>query len=211
MLSPFGLILVLLFAARDCGLVAVRGVNCPGCCKGLEMRSSRKFDVAGGSDGVLEELKALDRLGFAELKARFGLAYGSDCRASKELMRLALGFEAQVNALGGLGPEDQKVLAGAVAQIESFKSVGRPSRPVGELVMPSRPKPAIKPGTRFVREWGGKFHEVIALETGQFAYEGRLYGSLSEIAGVITGAKWSGPRFFGLKKAKSSKRGSSHD
>ena len=69
-------------------------------------------------------------------------------------------------------------------------------------------KTTVKPGTRFVREWGGKFHEVQALEGGTFAYSGKIYGSLSEIARVITGAHWSGPRFFGLKKPK---RGSSHD
>ena len=70
-------------------------------------------------------------------------------------MRLALGFGAQGKAVGGLGPKDQKVLAGVVVQIQNLRSVGRPMRPVGELlplVEHSEPKPAIKLITRFVRE-----------------------------------------------------------
>ncbi len=54
-------------------------------------------------------------------------------------------------------------------------------------------------GSRFVRAWGGKTHEVTVVDRG-FAYRGKAYRSLSEIAKVITGAHWSGPRFFGLKR-----------
>jgi hypothetical protein len=56
-------------------------------------------------------------------------------------------------------------------------------------------------GTRLVRTWGDAKHEVIVLEDG-FAYRGKAYGSLSEIARLITGARWSGPRFFGLKSSE---------
>lgn len=54
-------------------------------------------------------------------------------------------------------------------------------------------------GTRLVREWHGKVHEVIVLEKG-YQWQGRTYRSLSAIAGAITGSQWSGPRFFGLKE-----------
>jgi hypothetical protein len=56
-------------------------------------------------------------------------------------------------------------------------------------------------GTRLVRTWGEAKHEVLVLEDG-FAYRGKAYGSLSEIARLITGARWSGPRFFGLKSSE---------
>jgi hypothetical protein len=59
----------------------------------------------------------------------------------------------------------------------------------------------LRPGTRLVRNWGDAKHEVIVLEDG-FAYRGKVYGSLSEIARLITGARWSGPRFFGLKSSE---------
>jgi hypothetical protein len=57
----------------------------------------------------------------------------------------------------------------------------------------------LKPGTRLLREWGGRTHSVIVLDGG-FEYDGSRYRSLTEIARRITGAHWSGPRFFGLRK-----------
>lgn len=59
----------------------------------------------------------------------------------------------------------------------------------------------IKPGTRLVRDWGGNSHHVVVLEDG-FLYQDRRYRSLTQIALDITGAKWSGPRFFGLVDRK---------
>ena len=56
-----------------------------------------------------------------------------------------------------------------------------------------------KPGTRFVREWQGKLHEVAVLADG-YEYNDRTYRSLSEIARYITGTRWSGPAFFGLHR-----------
>ena len=56
-----------------------------------------------------------------------------------------------------------------------------------------------KAGTRFVREWQGKLHEVSVLTEG-YEYNGHIYRSLSEIARKITGTRWSGPAFFGLKR-----------
>ena len=58
----------------------------------------------------------------------------------------------------------------------------------------------IKPGTRLVRDWGGVSHHVLVLEKG-YLYRDDRFDSLSQLARHITGAKWSGPRFFGLGKA----------
>ena len=63
---------------------------------------------------------------------------------------------------------------------------------------------ALKPGTRLVREWQGRAHEVIVLADG-YLWKGERYGSLSVIAGHITGAHWSGPRFFGTRKTVSAR------
>ncbi len=57
------------------------------------------------------------------------------------------------------------------------------------------PKARYLPGTRLIREWHGVTHEVIVEEKG-FRWQGREYASLSQIAQAITGARWSGPRFF---------------
>jgi hypothetical protein len=56
----------------------------------------------------------------------------------------------------------------------------------------------LKPGTKLVREWRGRVYQVLVLEEG-FRFEDRSYRSLTQIARNITGAAWSGPRFFGLK------------
>lgn len=58
---------------------------------------------------------------------------------------------------------------------------------------------SLKNGTRLVREWNGKSYHVLVCDDG-FEFEGRQFASLSHIAREITGAHWSGPRFFGLKK-----------
>ncbi len=68
----------------------------------------------------------------------------------------------------------------------------------------SQPKDTILPGTILRREWRGNLYEVMTLEDG-FAYEGQTYKSLSEIARLITGTRWNGPAFFGLRsRAKKS-------
>lgn len=55
------------------------------------------------------------------------------------------------------------------------------------------------PGAQLVRDWNGEQH-IVDVEKGSFRWRGRTYRSLSAIAEAITGAKWSGPRFFGLRK-----------
>jgi Protein of unknown function (DUF2924) len=67
----------------------------------------------------------------------------------------------------------------------------------GEAVALTTVRPKL--GTRYVREYGGKLHEVTVLDAG-YKYEGTNYRSLTEIAKVITGTKWSGPAFFGQKR-----------
>jgi hypothetical protein len=71
---------------------------------------------------------------------------------------------------------------------------------------PRSKKPApitLKPGTRLVREWRGQTLSVLVSEDGCFDWNGKRYASLSMIAREVTGAHWSGPRFFGLTNAKS--------
>ncbi len=60
------------------------------------------------------------------------------------------------------------------------------------------PPPELAVGTQILREWGGKTHRVSVGGDGRYAFAGRNYRSLSAIARDITGARWSGPRFFGV-------------
>ena len=65
--------------------------------------------------------------------------------------------------------------------------------------------PSLRAGSRLVREWQGKAHHVIVLDDG-FEHEGRRYSSLTQIASAITGVRWSGPVFFGVKKRAHARR-----
>lgn len=84
------------------------------------------------------------------------------------------------------------------AQVEASGTKISPARPT--LSAPAHPaSPALRPGTRLLREWRGATHEVLVLPKG-FEYAGKTFTSLSAIARVITGTPWSGPAFFGLKR-----------
>jgi hypothetical protein len=95
----------------------------------------------------------------------------------------------QERAHGGLAPAIKRRLRTLAVEFEANGA--------NSLV----PTPLLKPGTRLLREWGGKTHTVIVLEDG-FEYEGERYLSLTQIARRITGAHWSGPRFFGLRRVR---------
>jgi Protein of unknown function (DUF2924) len=62
-------------------------------------------------------------------------------------------------------------------------------------------QPTLKPGTVLLREWHGTEHQVVVREEG-IVFQGKTYKSLSEVAHRITGTRWSGPRFFGLKRRR---------
>jgi hypothetical protein len=97
---------------------------------------------------------------------------------SRRLLELSAAWHLQCRMCGGPGRELRRLLR-------------RGSRSEGG-------NPSIKPGTRLVREWNGRTHHVEVLDKG-FRWNDRTYRSLSSIAKAITGAHWSGPRFFGLQ------------
>ncbi len=99
---------------------------------------------------------------------------------SRTFLRRFLAFELQARRRGGLS----KQTIAALKQPETGPK-------------PKAMAPALKPGGRLVREWNGVTHVVDVTETG-FVWNGKTWRSLSAIARQITGAHWSGPRFFGL-------------
>jgi hypothetical protein len=100
----------------------------------------------------------------------------------------ALAYRIQEIAFGGLSKATLRRLASLAAEFESD----------GRIATPAQPR--IKPGARLVREWHGRTHAVVVTEEG-FEFEGKLYRSLTGMAREVTGAAWSGPRFFGLARA----------
>ena len=99
-------------------------------------------------------------------------------RTSRALLLRAVAYKLQERALGGLSAPTRRWLGGPEP------------RPVRRRVL--------RPGTVLVREWHGVGHQVQVLEGGVL-YQGERYRSLSEVARRITGTRWSGPRFFGVK------------
>ncbi|WP_375462185.1 DUF2924 domain-containing protein [uncultured Enterovirga sp.] len=100
----------------------------------------------------------------------------------RHLLLRILAYRIQADALGDLSREALLFL----------DRLGRGDRSV------PLPERAVRPGTVLVREWAGARHHVMVDQEG-FSWNGQTYRSLSEVAGAITGTKWSGPRFFGLK------------
>lgn len=143
-------------------------------------------------------LESLASFNLHQLREEWPKYYRSDVpfAMSPELLQRAIGYKIQENALGGLNRRSQLRLSSLKA------ALGRGKASAGE-----RTVPALKSGTKLLREWQGKVHEVLALDDGRFAYAGKSYGSLTTIAHTVTGVHRSGPKFFGLKMSRVSADG----
>ena len=151
------------------------------------------------ADSLANRLTGLETSSTVELRDRWERAFNRTVpkRASRDLLLRALAYHIQVQAEGGLSKDTRKRLARGA---DPKGNAGRPPRPASLR---------LKPGSRLIREWRGEVHRVTVLETG-FDWRGNRYASLSQIARVITGARWSGPLFFGLRKTGSAAREVAH-
>lgn len=138
---------------------------------------------------VAEGLAAIPGLPRATLIERWKRAYGRPPPKgiSRRLLEYAAAYHLQAQALGGLNPAVLRKLRRPAGSEQN----GAPAAPR------LRPKKTLLPGSRLVRDWNGRSHTVEVTDSG-FLYAGRQYRSLSGVARTITGARWSGPRFFGL-------------
>jgi hypothetical protein len=139
-------------------------------------------------EALASEIASLSKLDIDELrerwKAMFGKAPSRDI--SRSFLTRAIAYRLQEKAFGGLKPSTRRLLA-------EFGHDG--ANGSGLAGAPSR---IVQPGSVLVREWRGISHKIGVLEKG-FCFRGRHYRSLSEVAREITGTRWSGPLFFGLK------------
>jgi len=145
---------------------------------------------------VRAELGRLPTTNIGDLRKRYReLFRGEPPRAfGPDLLRRSIAHRIQEKAYGGM-PEPARRLLDQMVKAAAAK-------PNGRLELPRR----IKPGSELVRTWRGKTHRVMVMAEG-FAHNGRTFSSLSEIATEITGTRWNGPRFFGLR---SGSRGSTN-
>jgi hypothetical protein len=134
------------------------------------------------------ELDRLTVMPIVQLRLRYRELFRNDPPKAfgPDLLRRSIAQRIQEKAYGGLSRSAQRLLK---QMIKAYAA-----QPGGKIVLPRR----IKPGSVLVRQWKGKSHRVMVLADG-FAYDGKAFGNLSEIAVLITGTRWNGPRFFGLR------------
>ena len=138
------------------------------------------------------KIAALTDLTAQQLRTEWRRLYRSHPpRLSRDLLVRTVAYRMQELAYRSLSKATQRKLATLTKELETS----------GSIV--SDPNPRIRPGARLVREWRGRTHTVIVTEEG-FEYAGKTYSSLSKIAQAITGAHWSGPRFFGINRGNAS-------
>jgi DUF2924 family protein len=138
---------------------------------------------------VEQEIAALCDLDHAALKERWRALRGGEPprKLSRQFLLRALAYYMQEQAFGGLSPAVRQRLQRLAVELKA----------TGRITSTGKQSP-IKPGTRLIREWQGSTHEVTVLEEG-FQWNEETYRSLSAIARAITGTRWNGHLFFGLR------------
>jgi hypothetical protein len=141
-----------------------------------------------GSEPLYAEIDALQSETTHQLRQRWKALYGTEPppRASRDLLTCAVAYRLQERVLGGLSASTHRLLE----RIADSAAERRLTRPTAHR--------KLQPGAILLRHWGGVQHQVTVLQSG-VQFRGKQYRSLSEVARIITGSRWSGPLFFGLK------------
>jgi len=127
---------------------------------------------------VAKDVAALAAMSLGELRREWERRYGAAPRhRAVDLLRRVLAWRMQADVHGGFDAATRRMLEQEGGEIR---------------IAPTS-------GMRLAREWAGRRHEVVVTDAG-VTYEGDSYGSLSEVARHITGKRWNGPRFFGLRQ-----------
>jgi hypothetical protein len=147
------------------------------------------WEVFSMPDPVEKRLAALPTMSKAALrdlwKQFFHSAPSSELR--RDLMIPILSYRMQEQEFGSLSARAQERLRQLSRAFENSRDPHAASAP------------CLQPGTRLVRQWGDQVH-LVNVQTNGYEYQGNRYQSLSEIARLITGTRWSGPLFFGIKR-----------
>lgn len=145
------------------------------------------------STTVVKQIAGLEKLSYAELQDRWRQLVGTDPpRYSRQMMIKRLAYRLQELAHGGLSEETRRRMD-RLLDDAGYNQLGslHPRRRRRKRELPVA-------GTRLIREWEGRRCEVTVTIKG-FEFEGRPYRSLSAIAREVTGTRWNGPAFFGLR------------
>src|SRR6476660_2365904 len=142
----------------------------------------------------IAHLRGLDLKG---LRSRWQSVFQGPAPAhlTRHLLFAIIAYRVQADRLGDLPHETRQVLDRTVAEEARLATSVR-------LANLDQKRTKLSPGTVLVREWDRKSQRVMVMADG-FAWNGQTYDSLSKVAFAITGTKWSGPRFFGLRDKES--------
>ncbi len=143
--------------------------------------------TAAGAD-LVAKLAALSEMAVVDLRTEWRRLYRTQPprRIGRYLLELGVAWKLQERVYGGLSATMKRRLADLVKTMDEK----------GDLAKVRAVR--LKPGAKLLREWQGEIHNVLVLEDG-FQWRGEQWRSLSAIAREISGAHWSGPRFFGLQ------------
>jgi hypothetical protein len=150
----------------------------------------RTASKRGQPEGLAKQLADLDGLDGKGLRERWRKLYGAQPPPglNPALLVQAIAHRLQEKTLGGLKPSTRRLLQRIAMDAKARRATLATSTP------------RLKPGAVLLREWHGVTHQVTVLADG-VRFRGKYYRSLSQVARMITGSRWSGPLFFGLRRA----------
>jgi hypothetical protein len=136
------------------------------------------------------EIAQLRELDASTLRARWRVVFRKEAppHLPRHLLTRVLAYRLQADRLGDLDTESQRLL----------DSSASPEQVSARVTEARRRQITLRPGTVLAREWKGQMQKVAVMTDG-FAWNGTTYSSLSRIACAITGTRWNGPKFFGLR------------
>jgi hypothetical protein len=157
------------------------------------MRQSRSVVRKATKLSLEDEIAHLRDLDLKGLRARWKGIFRRQppLHLPRHLLLAVLAYWLQADQFGDLAPDTVRLLN----QIGTSGATIDAARLTSEF---DRRRTELKPGTMLMREWNGRPHRVMVADEG-FVWNGKTYDSLSKIAAAITGTKWNGPRFFGLR------------
>lgn len=166
-------------------VTAARGTAAP-----ASTAAFAKVERGAKQKDLAQEIAALKDSDYAELHTMWSrlFRYRAPKKFARDHLELGVAWKLQAQTSGGLNSATRRRLDELARTLTTNSNLTQ------------KRTTSLKPGARLLREWAGESHEVLVTEKG-FVWRGKTWKSLSVIAREITGARWSGPRFFGLRTA----------